>query len=241
APAISANATFAQKGHRKQYQALLMYQFFDQESHVTPGYVTGTYLGKKRILTLEAGVIGQPGATWHTEGAEADTVYSDMLLWSAGAFYDAPVNKARGTALSAYAGYFSYNFGPGYLRYNGIMNPANGTAQPLAGLGNSWGNAFPMFGTGRVGYAQAGYLLPGGWLGSNGQLQPYAALTYARYGRLAGPMAVFNVGLNWLIRGHNSKFSLDYQNRPVYRASPEGELAAAGRRGAVVLQYQVFL
>lgn len=218
-----------------------MYQFFDKESHITPGYATGTYLGKKKIFNLEAGVIGQPGATWHTEGAQADTVYSDMLLWSAGAFYDAPVNQAKGTALSAYVGYYSYNFGPGYLRYNGIMNPANGTSQPMAGLANTWGNALPMFGTGDVLYTQAGYLLPNNWLRANGQLQPYAAFTYANYKRLGSPMSMYNVGLNWLIRGHNSKFSLDYQNRPVYGVNDAGNLNQSARRGSVVLQYQVFI
>jgi hypothetical protein len=244
APAISANATFAQCGHRKQYQVLLLYQFFDKESNITPGYTTGTYLGKKKILNLEAGIIGQPRATWRTEGAEADTVYNDMLLWSVGAFYDAPLNQAQGTAVSAYAGYYRYDFGPGYLRYNGIMNPANGTTEPISGLGNTWGNAFPMFGTGNILYAQAGYLLPKGWLcagGENGQLQPYASLLYADYERLTQPVTVYNVGLNWLIRGHNSKFSLDYQNRQVYGINTGGGLGQTGRRGAVVLQYQVFI
>ncbi len=236
-PAIGSYATFAQKGHHKQYQALLMYQFFDTESQMTPGYVTGTYLGKKKVFNLEAGIIGQRRATWHTEGA--DTVYNNILLWSVGAFYDAPVNTTKGTALSAYAGYYSYDFGPDYLRYNGIMNPASGSAASAAIAGqNSWGNAFPMFGTGTVIYAQAGYLLPK--MGQQGQLQPYASLMHANYKRLNDPMSVFDVGINWLIRGHNSKFSLDYQNRPVYRVNT-GELNKATRRGSVVLQYQVFI
>ncbi|MBC7920409.1 MAG: hypothetical protein H7Z75_04895 [Ferruginibacter sp.] len=237
-PPLSSYATFSQRDHHPQYQGLLMYQFFDRESHVTPGYATGTYLGKKKIFNLEAGIIAQRRAMWRTEGA--DTLYHRMLLWSVGAFYDAPVKAARGTALSAYLGYYRYDFGPGYLRYNGIMNPASGTSAPVAGFANAGGNGFPMFGTGAVLYGQVGYLLPKNRRRDVGQWQPYASLMHADYPRLADPVTVYNVGVNWLIQGHNSKLSLDYQNRPVYQATPAGELRQSGRRGALVWQYQVF-
>lgn len=61
-PALSNNATFSQRGHHKQYQGLFVYNIFDKEGHVTP-YMTGTYLGKKRVLNLEAGFITQSKAT----------------------------------------------------------------------------------------------------------------------------------------------------------------------------------
>ena len=60
----------------------------------------------------------------------------------------------------------TWTMGPNYLRYNGIMNPANGiTNGPAAG---SQGNAFPMFGTGNVIYTQIGYLLKKDLLGDVG-------------------------------------------------------------------------
>ncbi|MFM7429181.1 MAG: hypothetical protein ACKO1F_04700 [Flammeovirgaceae bacterium] len=40
----------------------MVWNFFDKESHVTP-YMTGTYLGKKKVLNLEAGIISQKNAT----------------------------------------------------------------------------------------------------------------------------------------------------------------------------------
>jgi hypothetical protein len=95
---------------------------------------------------------------WHTEGF--DTIYTNMNLWSIALFLDTPLNTEKGTAISAYAGYFNYDFGPGYIRYNGIMNPANGTTIPLPGITNTFGNAFPMFGTGNAVYSHLGYLLP---------------------------------------------------------------------------------
>lgn len=237
--APSLNSSFAQKGHHKQYQGFFTYQFLDKETHTTP-YMTGTYLGSKKVFNLEAGFITQKNAMWHAEGA--DTTYTNMNLWSVAAFLDTPLNKKTGTALSAYAGYYNYDFGPGYIRYNGIMNPANGISSPIGGISGTFGNAFPMFGTGNVVYSQAGYLLPKNLLGEgNGTLQPYASFMYAGYKRLENPVTVYNIGINWLLKGHTSKISLDYQNRPVYGRDLNGANVETTRRSTVILQYQIFI
>lgn len=234
-PAINENATFAQNAHHKQYQGFFMYNFFDTEPHTTP-FMTGTYLGKKKILNLEAGFITQENALWTTSDGGVTTDYHDLNLWSVALFYDAPINTELGTALSGYAGYFDLNYGPNYLRYNGIMNPATGiTDGPAPG---SQGNAFPMFGTGKVIYTQLGYLFKRDLLGDAGTLQPYASLMSADYDRLNDRMNVYAVGINWLINGHTSKFSLDYQNRPVYE-NQSGNLIRTERKGQIVLQYQI--
>jgi hypothetical protein len=200
--------------------------------------MTGTYLSKKKILNLEVGSITQSKATWSRETLASDTVFHRMNLFSVAMYYDAPINTEKGNALSAYAGYFDYDYGKGYLRYNGIMNPANGTSNPTAINGN-WGNAFPMFGTGSIVYAQIGYLFQKNLLGEgNGTLMPYASLMSADYERLKERMNVIDVGVNWLIKGHSSKLTLDYQNRPVYKLQTS-ELIKDGSRGQVVLQYQI--
>lgn len=234
-PALSTNATFSQRGHEKQYQGLFIYNFFDKEPHTTP-YMTGTYLGKKKVLNLEAGFITQGKATWTREGI--DTTYHTMNLWSAALFYDAPVNYENGTALNAYVGYFNYDFGPGYLRYNGIMNPASSVSGPYPA--GSQGNAFPMFGTGKVWYSQVGYLMKKDLLGEgNGTLMPYASIQSAKYDRLDKQMNVYDVGINWLIKGHTSKITLDYQSRPYYEQQGL-DITRAGRKSQVVMQYQIF-
>ncbi|GAB3934287.1 hypothetical protein [Larkinella terrae] len=241
-PALGPNANFALKGQTKQLQGMLLYSFFDKESHQTPGYMTGTYLGKKKIVNLEAGFITQKKAVWHTGDTATDTVYRTMNLWSVAAFVDMPVNRARGNAINAYLGYFNLDYGRNYLRYNGLMNPASGTTQPIGGLSGTQGNAFPMFGTGQVIYSQLGYLFRQDLLGSNGTLMPYAQAQLGNYDRVNGSMGVYSLGLNWLIKGHNSKLTLDYQNRPYYIAQPvTGKLEEQGRRGQLVLQYQVFI
>jgi hypothetical protein len=237
-PVIGPNATFATTGHTKQYQGFFIYNFFDHETGAAPGYMTGTYLGQKKVLNLEGGFITQRNATFSADVTQRDTTYYHLNLWSVAAFADLPINPASGTALNAYVGYFHTGYGFNYLRFNGIMNPANGssTAGALAG---GQGNAYPMFGTGQTVYGQVGYLLPKLLLGEKvGQLMPYGTVQYSRFDRLQKvPMTVFDFGLNYLMSGHNSKLTVDYQNRPTY--SPA--LDCTGRRGSVTLQYQVFI
>lgn len=239
-PAISANASFAAKGHHKQYQGFLVYNLFDKDTHQTP-YMTGTYLGKKKILNLEGGFISQKKAMWNTANQGKDTVYNAMNLWSLALFADMPINKTKGTAFSGYLGYFHTDYGPNYLRFNGIMNPASGTTQGLSGVSGVQGNAFPMFGTGSVVYSQLGYLCAADLLGKNGTLMPYATAQVANYQRLSKTASIYSVGVNWLIKGHNSKITLDYQNRPVYQNATDGRLSPNGRRSALTLQYQIFI
>jgi hypothetical protein len=97
-----------------------------------------------------------------------------------------------------------------------------------------------MFGTGEVWYAQIGYLMDRNLLGSgNGQLMPYVSLMSADYERLHDQMNVFNVGVNWLLKGHNSKITFDYQNRPIFNANAAGDVVKTSSRGQFILQYQI--
>ncbi len=52
-------------------------------------------------------------------------------------------------------------------------------------------------------------------------------------------MYVFDIGVNWLIYGNNSKVTLNYQNRPFFSANSAGALVQSSRLGELVLQYQV--
>jgi hypothetical protein len=118
------------------------------------------------------------------------------------------------------------------------MNPANGLQNGF--IANSQGNAFPMFGTGKVLYAQLGYLMNQHLLGEgNGTLMPYISLMSAEYDKLADRMNLYDVGVNWLLKGHTSKVTLNYQSRPVYEQQGN-ELKKTDRKAQVVLQYQIF-
>lgn len=271
-PAISKHATFSPYGHRKQYQGLVMYQFFEKESMQTP-YMTGTYLGKKKVLNISAGVIVQQRATWNYQdgfnGVGRDTVFNAMRLWSADAFLDMPLffkpspsdisAGEKPDCLSAYLGYFNTNYGKDYLRFNGLMNPATsmgavGGKTAVMDAGGQYGNALPMFGTGRVVYAQLGYLFgrklnneratvavrSNDYRKSVGldQWQLFGSFTGANYDRLYRKIATYVLGVN-LIHGPSAKWSLCVENRPSVQVFGD-DSQRYSRKNAVILQYQVF-
>lgn len=235
-------ATFAQVGHQLQPQAYLVYQFFDHENHTTP-YMTGTYLGKKKIFNIAVGGIFQKDAMWKAGNTGFDTVYQDMKHFAVESFLDMPLSSKQ-DAISAYAGFFSTDYGTNYLRYNGSMNPANGISSTtsITNHGPAYGNAYPMFGTGQVIYTQLGYLLPENFLKCKSRFMPYATFTTAKFDRLQEQkMNVYNAGINCLVNGHKSKFTLDWQNRLTYEVAPNtGEVVKGSRKNSVVLQYQIF-
>ncbi len=231
-------SSFALSPASFQTQGYVQYQLLDQESNLLP-YNAGTYLGKKKIFNLGAGFIYQPQATWRLAENGTDTLKTAMTLLSVDAFYDAPINTAKGTAISAYLAYSDYDFGKNYIRQSGPMNPANGNK--LASVANGAGNNFPMYGTGKIVYAQVGYKMADNLLGkTGGTLMPYASMQYANYDRLADPMAYYDIGVNWLLAGHTSKLTLAYESRPIYTINANGEWHSTDRKAGVLLQYQVF-
>ena len=247
-PAVSAagypttpNANFVQQGNHLQYQGLFTWNFFDREPHIIP-FMPGTYYGKKKVLNIESGFITQKKATWSSADAGQTADFHSLNCWSVAIFFDSPLEKEKETAVNAYIGYFSTNYGPGYMRYTGVMNPADGPAPSATYFAGSQGNAFPMYGTGHVIYSQLGYLFKKDLFGNgNGTLMPYATLQLASYDRLDKKLAVFNLGVNWFIKNNTSKLTFDYQNRPVYSIAGNNLIKESFRKGQFVLQLQFFL
>ena len=231
ANAIGQNAMFSGDPPKMQYNGYFMYQFQDQESNLTP-YTTGTYLGKKKVFNIGAGFIYQKDAMWRLNETATDTIHNNMLHLAADVYYDAPVGD-KGQAISLYGSVTVSDYGKNYLRNGGPMNPANGNSDPS--VLNGGGTAFPMYGTGTIGYMQAGYKFRDNLIGTT-TLMPYASVQYAKYERLNDGMAYVDAGVNWLLAGHTSKFTLSYQNRPLYDTLGD----STGNKSAVVAQYQVF-
>ncbi|PSR54223.1 hypothetical protein AHMF7605_12165 [Adhaeribacter arboris] len=236
-PVASTNATFSGRDHHKQYQGYLAYNFWEMEGHNTP-YMTGSYLGKKKVLNVAAGIMSQKNALW-TKEANGSTKLHNMLLWSTEAFIDTPLNTEAGTALTAYLGYYNYDFGPNYIRTVAQMNPADAASiDPNVSSVSGGGNGFPMMGTGNIIYGQLGYLMNKNLLGQgHGQLQPYATFYRANFNLLNDPVNVYDIGINYLISSHKVKLSFDYQNRPYFNLNNQ----VNGRRGSYIGQLQLFI
>ena len=228
---------YSTKAPELQYQGYFMYQFFDKESNQLP-YMTGSYLGKKRVLNIGTGFSYQKDAMWHRTQS-LDTVSTPLQEIGVDVFYDTYLNKDKQNAITAYASFLNYDFGPNYIRNVAIMNTANGTNSSASFNGS--GNGIPMIGTGQVLYAQAAYLFKKDLLKTHGTLQPYMSGMYANYQKLKDPVILWDIGLNWVMSGQNSKLSIDYQSRPIYNADSNGEIheTKSARRGQIILQYQV--
>jgi len=238
-PANEVNtAYFSTRAPKLNYQGYFMWQFMDKESNQIP-YMTGSYLGKKRVFNIGTGFAYQDKAMWYRGTASGDTISKPLQQFGVDVFYDSYLNKEKRNGVTAYASFLKYDFGPNYIRNAAAMNTANSTVGATSF--NGAGNAFPLIGTGTVIYAQTSYLFKKDLLKSQGTLQPYVSGIYANYQRLKDPMMVYDMGVNWIMAGQNSKLSLDYQSRPIFKADASGDLHEVrnARRGQLVLQYQV--
>lgn len=237
---ININSTYSTLPPLMATQGYFMYQFFDQESNFGAGTV-GSYLGKKNVFNIGAGFNVQKNAMFRYSNLQTkDTIQQDLKLFAVDLFYDAPLNKEKGTALSVYACYSNYNYGTNFIKVAGPDNPANGSSNTTTPFDKfNYGNAFPMLGTGNIEYLQAGYKLKDKLFGNMGTLQPYYTLQYAHYQGLTGTMYVFDVGINWLIMGNISKITFNYQNRPYFAQNGTGTYIQNSRKAEWVLQYQL--
>lgn len=233
---ISPNSLFTPQPPKPQLQGYVMYQFLEQESNLTP-YNVGSYLGQKNVFNIGAGFIFQHNAMWHSENNELDTIHSDLALFAVDVFYDHVIQSEKKTAVTVYASVSSNNYGKNYLRNVGVMNPADGVNSN--GTLNGPGNAFPLIGTGTTVYAQVGYIFKNDLLGKMGTIQPYIATQYSNFDLLKDPMLMYEGGLNWLINGHRTKISFNYQSRPVFELNNSGDYISRMRKGMFVTQLQI--
>jgi hypothetical protein len=232
-------AVFSPKPAELQYQGYVNWQFLDEESNLIP-YTIGSYLGKKRVFNLGGGFVQQSEAMRY-QTPSYEIKYTPMFLWSLDAFLDYALNREKQTAVTVYACYSNYNFGPNYIRNLGVMNPMNASINPAINKYSGYGNAFPMFGTGSIYYLQGAYLFRNDLLKKLGTLQVYGDMMLADYHALTSSMLVYDVGFNWLIKGNTSKISLNYQIRPVFEynaVTGYGDELKSSRRGMLVLQFQ---
>lgn len=238
-PINASYASFSTLPPKMVYQGYFMYQFLDQENNFAPS-ITGSYIGKKRVFNIGTGFYQQGNAMYrYANTTSQDTVRQDIRLLAVDVFYDAPVNKAKGTAFSIYACFSNYYYGTNFIKVTGPNNPATGSSDTSSPFSKAnFGNAFPYIGTGNVGYLQTAFKMRDKLFGNQGTLQPFFDVQYARYDRLKDTMYVFDVGVNWMITENNAKITFNYQNRPYFKANANGELVQDSRLGEFVVQFQ---
>ncbi len=70
------------------------------------------------------------------------------------------------------------------------------------------------------------------------RFQPYGAFTYKNFEALDEASIQFDAGINWLMYGHNIKWTLQYSTRPIYNYI-DGLNIVTENRGQVILQTQI--
>ncbi|MCU0329141.1 MAG: hypothetical protein MUE53_09135 [Chitinophagales bacterium] len=240
--AISTASKFNPSAINLAFQGYFNYQFWEQESNLLP-FMVGTYLGTKKVFNLGAGFYHRTNGMWHRNGT--DTVFQNNTIFSLDAFLDYPINKEKGTALTAYAVWYNMNFGKDYVRNIGILNQATG-ANAIAGSRGISGNAMPTVGTGNSFHAQVGYLIEKNAI-KGARLQPYAAASVHSFHGLkdaSGNATTFIVpqaGINLLLEGHHSKITLDYKHRPDFNKYNALYNYDISYKPDFTIQYMVFL
>lgn len=246
------NENFAVKGYFE-------WQFFDKENTLFP-YMTMNNLGRAKMLNVGAGFYYHPEAMLVETTKDLSTVdpwiaglliasgnsdklpnyadyfpskISDIFLAAVDVFLDVPT-KNKG-AITSYLGYYYNFFGPNYLRSMGKMNVSKMT--PELALPQGTGNSEWEVGTGHIVRGEFGYLLPG--KGLKNRFQPYGAFTLKKFEALDEASAQFDAGINWLMYGHNIKWTLQYSSRPIYTEVKDQQLWTDSK-GQIILQTQIY-
>ena len=213
-----------------------MYQFLDKENTST-SFLAGTYLGSKKVFNVGLGFYSNNQST--LSQPEAGVFKShNQFNFGADVFLDMPIGpKSKQMALSLYTVYYNYNFGPDYLRTNGIMNP--GTANPdytgkVAMEG--FGNAKYLLGTGQIFYTQAGFVLPK--FSSKFKVQPFASYSLKDLDGLNQNANFYDFGANLFLFAQNAKIAYQFSSRPLFDAETREVFT---RRGEHILTLQIAL
>lgn len=213
------------------FKGYFSWQFLEKEGTLMP-YMTMNNLGRAKLLNLGAGFYFHPEAMGEYTGS-GNLVKHDIVLFAIDAFMDIPLEN--GGALTSYFAYNNFDFGPNYIRSAAKMNVSQ--ADPQMAIPQGTGNAEWEIGTGQIIRGEFGYLFGGE--GLKNRFQPYGAFTWKNFEALGEASFQYDLGLNWLMYGHNLKWTLQYSSRPIYE-SVDGDLNWTSSKGQVILQTQIY-
>ena len=182
-------------GEHPLFAARLEYNFLDPEP--SPAYYTAsTYYGKADILAI--GLAGQ----YETDGVGTAQDKGDYKAWNIDGLFEKKIGKnAKHGVYTLEGAYYQYYTG-------GVQDIASGYRQRAAEYGNVGGIS-----DGTAFLASTAYLIPYtlGW----GRLQPlvrYQEFRFKKdlYGSGHPKTTQFDAGANYVLDGHNLRFTLDY-------------------------------
>ncbi|PTB96487.1 hypothetical protein C9994_07180 [Marivirga lumbricoides] len=216
------------------YKGYFYYQLLENEK-TSSCYLPMSYLGKRKILNLGAGFDVHPKSIQYLpENDEGYTIQSRYTM-AFDVFLEHPLQNNH--FINAYLAGYAYDYGPNFLRAGGIMNIGQMTDADRAVFPQGPGNAHYVFGTGKVLYFSSGL---GMATASKSIWQPTFGFTYKELEGLADNSFSVDIGLNYFQQSHQLKYSLQFSNRPVYKAQGM-ELVLESYKGLAIMQVQIYL
>lgn len=221
-PAFGIDKAADISNNHLSFEGYFALQFLDKEGNAVP-FMTGTYLGQKKIFNIGAGFYFHPQSTQSMNDA-GDTIRHDKRHFAADLFLDYPV--FHGGAITFYTALFKFDYGPNYSLNGGTANVLNSV--PGSGISE------PGYGTGDAVATQFAFLFPS-VIGRGGKLQLYYEGDYRFYDAINDAALHHNFGINYFVSGHNLKFTLQQELRPYMN---NGELESY--KNLTLLKTQVF-
>jgi len=223
---------------KPELKGYVFYQFWGQEDFNT-SFTSMSYLGKKRLLNIGFGFDHLQSSTVSTSVEGQEIIHNKTQL-GLDLFLELPLK--RNAVLNVYGVSYLYNFGPNYIRSIGVMNVGKGGFLDGMSLAQGGGNASFSIGTGTINYLSAAYILPSSG-DRKGRIQPFAAINIRRFEALDQAAVCEHIGINYLVYGHELKYSLEYSTRPIYAGIPgtSDDNIIADRKGMLIFQVQLLL
>lgn len=204
-------------GHNPLFSGRLEYNFLDPEP--SPAYYTAsTYYGKADILAI--GLAGQ----YQVNGVGTASLKGDYKAWNIDGLFEKRIGrKARWGVYTLEAAYYQYHT-------DGVKDVAPGFGNRNPDYGNIGG-----INSGTAFLVSTAYLIP--WRVGWGRIQPLLRYQQFRYAHdLYGPgnpkTRQLDAGANYVLDGHNLRFTLDYA-----RYTPAGAAQSNAFLLGMQLQY----
>nr|WP_233582065.1 porin [Asaia sp. W19] len=204
-------------GHNPLFAGRLEYNFLDPEP--SPAYYTAsTYYGKADILAI--GLAGQ----YQVNGVGTASLKGDYKAWNIDGLFEKRIGrKARWGVYTLEAAYYQYHA-------DGVKDVAPGFGNRNPDYGNIGG-----INSGTAFLVNTAYLIP--WRVGWGRIQPLLRYQQFRYAHdLYGPgnpkTRQLDAGANYVLDGHNLRFTLDYA-----RYTPAGAAQSNAFLLGMQLQY----
>jgi hypothetical protein len=231
------NRSVAIANQHFNFKGYINYQFLDLEENIG----NFTYFGEKKIFTVGAGIDYQPASMASSTVAGTDTVvnYYNRLDLAFDALIELPLPKHG--AVDIYTGLYYFDYGPNYYRAASWIPIYTLSDPALTSYPQGPGTNEIAFGTGKIYFISAAYLLPGNILNNTGKLQGFFNYHLKDLDCLKVNLQQYDFGLNYFYFKHMAKITAEYSLRPIYNGTT-GDGAKGrveGYKGLLSIQFQV--